>query len=87
MGATAIPQAVAAGGIAIPSAIQPARDIGRYYDFNRKGDTASGLGLLPPLGIVTWQLGITPVGGTYDQVLLRSLGTAPCRARVALYIG
>ncbi len=87
MGATAIPQAPVAGGIAIPSALQPSRATGRYYDFCSKGDTTAGLALLPTLGIVTWQLGIVPVAGTYDQILMRSLGTAPCRARVALYEG
>jgi len=87
VGATAIPVAASPGGIAIPSALQPARDTSRFYDFCMKGDTTGALGILPGLGIVTWQLGIVPVGGTYDQVRLRSLGTAVCRTRVALYEG
>ncbi len=87
MGATPIPQPTAASGVTVPAAMQPGRDVGRYYDFCMEGDTIGALGLIPNLGIVTWQAGIVPVGGSYDQVLLRSLGTAPCNTRVALYEG
>ncbi len=52
-----------------------------------KGDTTGALGLITPSPTVTWQAGVVPVGGTYDQVRLRSLGTAPCLIRVALYLG
>lgn len=88
MSSFAIPVVAAAGGLAGGATLYPVKALGRFYDFCEKGNGTAGVQQMPALGLVTWCVGVVPISGDYDQMLLRNdTVAADCDTLIALYLG